>query len=354
MNVTTLETLSPMGLRAAFVVCAIATLCVACPSTAPTDAAAEASGTATEPLAATEAEDEPAGGAEAESQPSGAESQPSNPESMPSEPSASLARAPDEWIATRVGEAQARLATSPAGQLVWAAIEAHGGLQTWYANGPIAFRFAYAPVDRPPTDTRQLVDTWASRAVHTVPDTAGIAFGWDGQQAWVSQPDAEALPRSPRFWALTPYYFVGVPFVLADPGVNLELAGEMTVEGRPMDLVRATFGEGVGDAPDDYYILLVDRETKRVGGVRYVVSYPGFFPEGGHGPEKLMTYDGEQTVAGITLPTTYRTFALTLEQNAVTIGDVVTNTTLTEVSFEPATLDSAFRVPEGASIIEGY
>ena len=156
----------------------------------------------------------------------------------------------------------------------------------------------------------------------------------------------------PRFWALTPYYSVAIPFVLADPGVVLEEAGQARFEERDYDLIRASFEGGTGDAPDDYYIVYIDRETKRVGGVRYVVSYPGFFPDGGHSPEKLMSYDGSRTVEGIALPESYRTFAWDTE--AALPGELVTQTTLSEVGFEPETPSTFFDVPEGAQVLSGY
>lgn len=251
---------------------------------------------------------------------------------------------PAQWVEARVETAQSALARSEAGSLVWRSIEAHGGLARWYSNGPIEFRFTYAPVaGRPPIDTLQVVDTWSSRAVHWSPSDPGAGFGWDGARAWTVGGD---LGVNARFWALTPYYFVGVPFVLADPGVVLTLDGEETFEGTTYVRVRAIFEAGIGDAPDDYYILLIDPATGRTGGVRYIVSYPGFFPDGGHTPEKLMVYDGEQTIDGVMLPMSFRTFDAE--------GTLVTNTTLSLVSFRPEATQPRFDAPEGATFQEGY
>ncbi len=177
-----------------------------------------------------------------------------------------------------------------------------------------------------------------------MPDSAA-AFGWTGEEAWV-MPDSAELPTNARFWSLTPYYFVSMPFVLADPGVNLALDGQMTFEGQDYDLVRATFDAGTGDAPDDYYLLLIAPETNRIGGVRYVVSYPGFFPEGGHTQEKLMIYDGAQTVDSITLQQGFRSFAWTDDG----VGEPSASGTLTAVRFVPDAPDSLFAMPEGAAV----
>jgi hypothetical protein len=257
-----------------------------------------------------------------------------------------------EDVEGRVAEARERLAASDAGRRAWSSIEAHGGLARWYGNGPLHFRYTYNRVDGgPPIDTEQTVDTWSSRAVHRVVgdplSSRAVRFGWTGEEAWLS--GADSIGVNPRFWALTPYYFVAMPFVLADSGVNLEEAGQMEAEGAAYDLVRITFEPGTGDAPDDYYYLLLDPETQRVGGVRYVVSYPGFFPEGGHTPERLMLYDGSQTVRGITLQEGFRSFAWT-ERG---VGEPAAEGTVTDVRFVPNAPDSLFAVPAGATVLEG-
>ena len=194
------------------------------------------------------------------------------------------------------------------GQRIGQAIEAHGGLAAGTANGPLAFRFNYRPLDDgTPRDTYEVASYWSAQTRHRLVQDITVQYGWDGQQAWVYPTDT-LIPYDVRFWSLTPYYFVGIPFVLADEGINLALLESDTLAGKPYDLVKVTYEDGVGDAPDDYYVIYVGPDDNRVDAIRYIVSYPGYFPDGGHAPEKLMTYQGAQTVDGITLPERYRTF----------------------------------------------
>lgn len=254
--------------------------------------------------------------------------------------------ATDEAIAARVADAKKRLSATAEGKVVWESIERHGGLEAWFEKEVVDFRFDYRPKEGTRRNTQQQIDLWSSRARHQTTD--GAEFGWTGSKAWISPADSDPGVNA-RFWALTPYYFVAVPFVLGDPGIQLEDAGAQEFEGTMYDTIKVTFEDGVGDAPDDYYVVYFDPESRRVGGLRYVVSYPGFFPDGGHSPEKFMAYDGELIVDGITFAETYRTF----EWDGESEGDVVTETTLSNVSFKP--LDSAhFSAPENAKIIEGY
>ena len=273
------------------------------------------------------------------------------PEEMTITPVAEQARQSPSVVAQRVAEARERLDQSEAGQIMWEAIQAHGGLDTWFANGPLSFRFAYHSLtsDRV-RDTWQDIDQWSSRAVHRLAENPDISFGWDGKQAWIKPAGAE-LDLNARFWALTPYYFVGVPFVLADPGVNLALESQIEFEGTVYNQIRATFGDGVGDAPDDYYIVLINPMTQRVGGVRYIVSYPGFFPDGGHSEEKLMAYDGVKEVEGLRLMDSMRSFKMNADGS---VGEQVTKSTFSDVKFLPNIPSTHFDMPADAQAIEGY
>jgi len=261
-----------------------------------------------------------------------------------------LAMVEESWINERVNSARERLRETPAGKKIWSSIEAHGGLEDWFSKGPISFHFDYKPLDGGTRrNSYQIVDQWSVRAVHEVADNRDIKYGWDGEQAW-SYPDTAQVSVNPRFWSTTPYYFIGLPFVLADEGVILEDMGLREFKGNTYELVKATYKDGVGDASDDFYIIYIDQDTKLMGALRYIVSYPGFFPDGGHAPEKFMEILAMQSVDGIKLPTGYHTFWFKNDQPA----EHITEIDVTEISFEPETPNSYFDAPKGAKIQEGY
>ncbi|MEM9675065.1 MAG: DUF6503 family protein [Bacteroidota bacterium] len=258
----------------------------------------------------------------------------------------SLARVPSSWIEDRVTQAHERLNASQAGTLVWQSTEAHGGLNRWFSNGPLAFQFNYQPLDGgTPRNTYEVADYWSARTRHQAMDTTA-EYGWTGQSAWVTPPSME-MPYNTRFWSLTPYYFVGIPFVLADEGTYHEYLGEETYRDRTYDAVKITFGENIGDAPDDYYVVYIDKETKLVGVTRYIVSYPGYFPDGGHLPEKFMDWTGHQTIDGITIAQGFDTYWWKDDQPAEHITDIE----VTRAEFKPDVTDAYFDAPENASMI---
>lgn len=228
------------------------------------------------------------------------------------------------------------------------AIEAHGGLEKWFRNGLLKFRFVYRMKDRGPeavVDSIQTIDPWSSLAVHEVPNSE-IRFGWTGEQAWILPADAEFSPP-PHFWSLTPFYFVGVPFVLADPGTNHELLAEpLTFEGKAYPLVKVTFDPGTGETPDDYYKVLMDPETQMVAGVLYIVSDKTLYPDG-PAPEKLLTYESYQDVDGIQLPTKFRSFTMVDGQ----VGEEIREAEASGYEYLP--VDAVdFSVPTGARLLD--
>lgn len=262
-----------------------------------------------------------------------------------------LAAPKADWVSERVAEAKTRLSATEAGTLVWSAMEFHGGLEQWWSNGPLYFRFNYQPKPGTgtPRDTYETADFWSSKTRHQRVSDANQEYGWDGESAWHSPAEAK-IPYNTRFWALTPYYFAGMPFVFADEGVNLAKEEDIAYEGATHHIVKATFGENVGDAPDDYYVLYIHSETFRLSAIRYVVSYPGYFKKGEHTQEKLMTYEGQQKIDGITFPQKHRTF---MWENDGSIGDYVTDITLSDLAFKPTTEQSYFAMPTGSAVMEG-
>lgn len=258
---------------------------------------------------------------------------------------------PESWIKNRVGKAKQRLEATAAGKVVWQAMEAHGGLSKWYANGPLTFRFNYQPLDGgTPRDTYQAIDTWNSKARHFQVGDSTSQYGWDGKKAWVAVQDSTVFPYNTRFWSLTPYFFTAQPFVLDGKGVNLELLPPKKHLGKTQDVVKVTFDAGTGDAPDDYYILYFDSISHTLSVIRYIVSYPGYFKKGEHLPEKLMQLKGEQVVAGIRFPESYATHWLVKDESP---GEHITSITLSNIAFEPGLEEAFFQIPVGARPLEG-
>ncbi len=258
---------------------------------------------------------------------------------------------PQKWIDERVANAKAKLDQSEAGKLVWQAMESAGGLDKWYSNGPISFQFDYVPRGKGARrNSSQVVDTWSNKAVHHDMVDHSAKYGWDGKDAWVTMKDTATFDYNLRFWALTPIFFLAQPFNFDGAGVILEKLDDKTLNNVTYNAVKISFEKGTGDASGDYYINYYDKTTHQLAALRYIVSYPKYFKDGGHSPEKIMTLGGYKTVNGISLPTSYKTYMTAEDEN---LGEYVTDITVSNIKFLPKTKKKEFDMPKGVHVIDG-
>jgi len=218
-------------------------------------------------------------------------------------------------------------------QLVMSSIRAHGGKDQWYGNGLLQFRWKYHLSDKGPqaiVDTTQTVDTSSLAVVHEVTDKP-IQFGMNNGEAWISPKGAEFTPPV-RFWALTPYYFMGIPFIFNDDGANFEILEEaMEFESKSYTQVKITYDKTSGDSPDDYYVLLIDPETKLTRGAYYTVTSE-LVAKNGVGPAKFITLDNLTDVDGVKLASGHRTMKMVDGK----IGEQMRFTEVSGVKFLPS------------------
>ncbi|WP_232797927.1 hypothetical protein [Salinibacter altiplanensis] len=236
---------------------------------------------------------------------------------------------PDEEVERRVAAAQERLTRSEGGQRVLRAIEAHGGLEAWYRAPTSSYTWTYANKDADLRFTSfLLVDNRTRRAYHDLLTTGSYdnarpvdaRFAWDGDRAWIA-PDSIQQPN-PRFWALSGFYFQQIPFVLADPGTNHEALPDDTLDGTPHDMVEITFGDDVGDSPDDRYTLYLDKDTGQVDAIRYAVTYGRDVGPDADLSETFFDYEDYVTVDGLTVPTRFEGYAYSEDDGP---GDTLRN-----------------------------
>ena len=83
-------------------------------------------------------------------------------------------------------------------------------------------------------------------------------------KAWVNGTEADPKDFLTRGYGrfINDTYWLLMPLKSLDPGVNREAAGERTDGcGRVHDVVKLSFGDGVGLTPKDMYWMWVNRET---------------------------------------------------------------------------------------------
>ena len=150
-----------------------------------------------------------------------------------------------------------------------ATFAAHGGLATWNAQRGMTYEldgFPLSPqVAKPNTSTVDL-RTRQNRIVGEE-----FTVGFDGRNAW-STPTKDAAGLPTRFFTLGSFYFIGMPFVFADPGVYVETDGTQEFRGKTYLAYRVTFANEVGHTAEDSYQLFVDPDTDRLHMIHHSVT----------------------------------------------------------------------------------
>ena len=145
----------------------------------------------------------------------------------------------------------------------------------------------------------------------------GVSIIFDGQTAWVT-PAAAAAPKG-RFHVLTWPWFIMAPFKMQGDGINLTDMKMAEVEGNAYNTVLQTFGEDMGDTPDDWYRFYINPKTHLVDAMSYIVTYGKDFETANAKPSILKYFDYVDA-AGAIISTRYEFWYWDAEKHA-TVGD---------------------------------
>lgn len=168
--------------------------------------------------------------------------------------------------------------------------DAHGSIERWKEQRTLQFNLGGT------NGEDFTVDLWSR---HERISGKGYTLGYDGNEYWSDVQDTAVGEKNAKFLINLQFYFFAMPFVLADEGVYLEDLPDRTIGGKTYRVVKATFGDGVGVAPKDQYLVYFDPETKRMEYLLYSVTY--FNPDNA---EKYgaLHYHTWQDVDGLLLP----------------------------------------------------
>jgi len=169
-------------------------------------------------------------------------------------------------------------------------------------------------------------------------DTAdGSSLIWDGKTAWIT-PAATEMPMA-RFHVLTWPYFVLAPLKLRDPGAHLEMLEPRQIGERTYNTARLSFDSGVGDTPDDWYLLYEDQETSMLHAMAYIVTF-GTTPDEAEKEPHAIVYEEHVDLDGASVPARMRFYMWTEEQGIH--GDPIGELRIDSPRFlspDPATFD---------------
>jgi hypothetical protein len=156
----------------------------------------------------------------------------------------------------------------------------------------------------------------------------GRVLVFDGRTAWMSPAD-QPVPRA-RFHLLTWPYFLAAPFKLDDPGTRVSRSRLRLLNDTPHESATLTFAPGIGDSPDDWYIVYAEPRTNRLVAMAYIVTYGTPVEEAEKEPHAIV-YGGWQTVDGVTFATKW-TFHNWSEDEGVH-GDAIGSASISGLEF---------------------
>lgn len=176
------------------------------------------------------------------------------------------------------------------------ALDAHGGLDTWGAYGIVEYDFSLEIGDATRDDQHVFdLDRRRVRVEH-----GDYTVGITDTLAWAAPSmDAYGYTAPPRFYGKAYTYLFSIPFVFADPGVNVESVGQRRLQGTSYDVLKVTFEQGVGDTPRDVFYVYLNPETHRVHAALFSVTYRN--PEVTR-PITGVVYEKWKTADGLTVP----------------------------------------------------
>ncbi|MEO1255226.1 MAG: DUF6503 family protein, partial [Bacteroidota bacterium] len=132
---------------------------------------------------------------------------------------------------------------------------------------------------------------------------------------------------------------------VGDPGANYEELEPKELDGKTYSGIKVSYSEGIGDAPDDNYIIWYDPETGKMEWLMYTVTYGR-----GESSDKfsLIKYGTWQEFNGLVLPTSLQWF----QYDGETVGEARGDATMfsdIQISDE-APDETLFVMPAGAQI----
>ena len=216
-------------------------------------------------------------------------------------------------------------------------LSAHGGIDKWNSFEGLEYNL----VD----NGKQVYQLTQLKDRRAYLKSKKYEVGFNGEVAW-SVPDASQVSgKSAAFYYNLDFYFIGIPFLLKDPGVSVIYNGKYMISEKEYESIRITFGAGIGLSPKDVYYLYFDPKTFELNILTYSISY---FDSENARIKSAKVYSDYRKVQGLIMPHKMENFewadgAMGKSKNHLRLFSNINF--LLEIPDE-----SLFEVPEGAVI----
>jgi hypothetical protein len=215
---------------------------------------------------------------------------------------------------------------------------AHGGIDLWNT-----FEGMYYEIEEPTINEKHTV---ALKSRKSIINAEHHILAFDGKDVWLKELDTVTFKSNPRFFYNLMFYFYAMPFILGDDGINYSDAEPLQMDGMEYPGISISYNAGIGDSPDDEYILYYNPETYKMEWLGYTVTY---FSKEKSKEFHFIKYSDWGNVNGLVLPKTLTWY--NYENNLPTTKRSDRNFVNASL-WEESPNDSLFRMQDGAKIVE--
>lgn len=231
----------------------------------------------------------------------------------------------------------AEITTSIYPENITKVMEAHGGLDAWNKTKTLVFG-----IERPEGMELTTTDLKSRKSLI---ETDKFKIGFDGNDVWIDD-SQKVFKNNPKFYYNLMFYFYAMPFVLADDGISYYETEPLQFEGESYPGIKISYEAGIGESPEDEYILYYNPENYKMEWLAYTVTY---FSKEKSKDWHFIKYSDWEMLEGLILPKTiqwYNNEGMTVTELRNSVDFVNTLASLKSRSA------SFYAMPEGAMKIE--
>jgi hypothetical protein len=133
----------------------------------------------------------------------------------------------------------------------------------------------------------------------------GKTVVFDGKKMWLNSTDANAYKQA-RFDIFMWQYFFMAPFKMDDAGTNWQLLTDKILDDTDYARAKLTFKNGIGDTPNDWYIVHRDKATDYLAAMAYIVTFGNKSVSEAEKRANGITYADFMAVEGVQFATTWQ------------------------------------------------
>lgn len=216
--------------------------------------------------------------------------------------------------------------------------DAHGGVDVWKKMQTLVFT-----MEKPNGNEITTTDLKNRKSLIEMPKHT---IGFNGKVVWLKHKDTTQYKGNAKFYYNLMFYFYAMPFILADDGIIYEDTDPLIFEGQTYPGIKISYQTGVGESPEDEYLLYYNKDTYQMEWLGYTVTY---FSKQKESEFHFIKYSNWQTVENLVLPKTLTWYKYDNNKPTEKRDDLQ----FTDIKLLKTKLKSAvFNAPEGATLIQ--